>query len=238
LLSLKKLSYHVTHYAQCSRHVSQIILQSENDFIDYAAGQYIKVMHPDESTSALSIASSPVEKNRIELHVSHPPINPRAHEILKWAKQKKEIILRGAYGACTVERFEPQTDIIFFVRGTGFAPVKAFMEVFMEKLQGRANQPVFHLFWAAAPEDFYLQELLVKWEKALVNFRVTQVASRTKDQHKLQHAVVSEYPDLSLHQVYASGPFGMVEDGMKAFIQHGLPENKFYSDIFDYDENA
>jgi CDP-4-dehydro-6-deoxyglucose reductase len=230
-MSPKKLIYRASHSLQCSRHVTQVILQAPlPEFIAYAAGQYLKVSHGDDSDSPLSIACSPRPDHSIELHISHPPINPRAHEILQAVKQKKVLTLRGPYGTITPARFTPTKEIIFFVRGTGFAPVKALLENFI----AQGSQQACHLFWAAAQEDFYLQDLLREWEQRL-NFRFTLAASRSAEQHKLQHEVVSEYPDLTGYQVYASGPEVMITDGLQAFVRHGLTAENFYSDIFDYD---
>ena len=47
-------------------------------------------------------------------------------------------------------------------------------------------------------------------------------------------AVVADYPDLSGHDVYMSGPPVMVETGHKLFMQHGLNESRFFSDAFEY----
>ncbi len=47
-------------------------------------------------------------------------------------------------------------------------------------------------------------------------------------------AVVADYPDLSGHDVYMSGPPVMVESGHKLFMQHGLDESRFFSDAFEY----
>ena len=47
-------------------------------------------------------------------------------------------------------------------------------------------------------------------------------------------AVLADYPDLSGHDVYMSGPPPMVEAGHKLFVKHGLDKSRFFSDAFTY----
>jgi CDP-4-dehydro-6-deoxyglucose reductase, E3 len=211
-----------------TRHISRLVLQPASlRSLSYQAGQYITVIHKDNSESPMSIASAPAESGIIELHVSHPPKNNRAHDILRMVDQDGQLELRGPFGGCTIERVRVDLPLIFFVRGTGFAPVKAILEA-MTGIQ--RDQPM-HLYWAAAQEDFYLLENIKHWGKAFSDFRFTQLPSRSAEQHKLQHAVMSDYPDLSGYQVYASGPVEMVRLALPAFLQHGLQREHFYSDV-------
>lgn len=226
--------YHLQHIQLLNRHVSQLILQAENAPLVYQAGQYIKIMHKDNSDSPMSIACAPAANALLELHVSHPPKNHKAHDILRMIKQDAQLPLRGPYGDCTLARVSRSEPIIFFVRGTGIAPVKAILE----ELAKGGDYPPMHLYWAAAQEDFYFLDVVKGWQKNFTGFRYTQVASRSVDQHKLQHMVMSDYPDLSRHQVYASGSVEMVQMALPAFLQHGLQEGRFFSDIFGFDPNA
>jgi CDP-4-dehydro-6-deoxyglucose reductase len=217
----------VLHQQLLTRHILQLILKSENKF-DFEAGQYINVIHKDKSESPLSIACAPQRSGHIELHLSHPPGNSSAHEILKMLKQDASLEISAPLGNCTPARFHKDLPIIFFVRGTGFAPVKAMLEFMAETGRDQA----MHLYWGAAQEDFYMPDKIREWETIFSDFRVTQIIGRSAEQHKLQHQIISDYPDLSGHQLYASGPFEMVRHGLDAFTQAGLQREYFYSDLF------
>jgi NAD(P)H-flavin reductase len=227
---LNQFVYSVHDVVLIARHVSRFSLSVSPDAsaIVYQAGQYIKVIHPNNDESPLSIACAPVNPRCIELHLSHAPKNQQAHEILAMAQEKHALVLSGAYGTCTISRLALDRPILFFVRGTGFSPVKAVLE----EMTALLHCPPIHLYWGvASQDDFYLPELISGWEKHFANFRFTAMVSRSADQHQLHHAVLKDYPDLSQLQVYASGGEEMVFSAFEIFQQHGLPKTKFYSDM-------
>ena len=227
---LQRFSYSVSDVFPLARHVSGLLLEAPvaSPVMSYQAGQYIKVIHPDGSESPLSIAALPANLQRIELHLSHAPGNHSAQEILAMVKTERALTFTGAYGVCTVLRFAVDKPLIFFVRGTGFAPVKAMLEAMALCHDRRA----LHLYWGVAtPDDFYLLDLIHGWEKHFANFRFTPKVSRSADQHQLHHAVLHDYPDLSHVDVYASGGMEMVVSALEVFQRHGLERERFYSDV-------
>jgi CDP-4-dehydro-6-deoxyglucose reductase len=230
------LRYHVIHNDLLTHNVSRIVLEhSTGDALQYQAGQYLKILAADHSIAPLSIANAPNSKNQLELHIGHPRKNLTAKHIMRDLALDQECFLRGPYGSCTVARLKPHLPIIFFVRGTGFAPVKAVLE----ELVQRKDFPDIHLYWGAAhADDFYLQDLLQKWQKKFPHFQQTLAVSRSKDQHKLHHQVLHDYPDLSGHQIYASGAEEMVLVSLEVFMQQGLKRKNYYSDLFDYKHEA
>ncbi|MDR3478242.1 MAG: hypothetical protein P4M14_09455 [Gammaproteobacteria bacterium] len=226
--------YDVIQLDLLSPQVSRLVLQPRDLKISlgFVAGQYIKVIHDDGGESPLSIACAPSETLQIELHLSHPAKNQKALEILSQAKAGVPLRISGPYGTCTLQRMLPDAALLFYVRGTGFAPAKAMLE---ELVKRPLVQPV-HLFWGVATAaDFYLQDLIKSWEHAFADFRYTPIVSRTVDQHKLRDAVILAHPDLSGFQIYASGPPEMVYSALTDFQQHGLYKERFYSDVIDYE---
>jgi CDP-4-dehydro-6-deoxyglucose reductase len=233
-MGFQTVLYQLDHLSLLSPQVSRLVLKPKDAkaALGFVAGQYIKVILPDGSGSPLSIAAPPSDTLEIELHLSHPAKNKKALEILDQAKAGMDLGISGPYGECTIARMIPNTRIIFYVRGTGFAPVKAILE---ELVQYPLLQPV-HLFWGVATSaDFYMQDLIKVWAQAFSDFRFTPIVSRTVDQHKLRDAVILDYPDLSTSQIYASGPPDMVYSALADFQQHGLQKAYFYSDVIDYE---
>ena len=90
--------------------------------------------------------------------------------------------------------------------GTGFAPIKGILE---HAFHLGVTRPL-HLFWGVrAKQDLYLHELALGWEKQHANFHYTPVLSEPKAEDRwtgrrgwVHEAVVSDYPDLSGHEVY------------------------------------
>jgi CDP-4-dehydro-6-deoxyglucose reductase len=227
---LNQFIYSVSEVVSLARHVSRLKLKpsSLSNTITYQAGQYIKVIHHNDDDSPLSIAAKPNAFQQIELHLSHAPKNQQAQDILAMVKADSVLSLTGPYGVCTRARLSLDRPLIFFVRGTGFAPVKALLEELSEMPQC----PPLHLYWGvASQDDFYLPELIKAWEKQFADFRFTPMVSRSADQHQLHHAVLQDYPDLSHMEVYASGGEEMVFSALEVFQQHGLEKGLFYSDM-------
>ena len=228
--------YQVIHTELLTHNVSRIVLQNTAGVpLHYQAGQYIKLLAGADAIAPLSIANAPNSKNLLELHIGHPRKNLTANPIMRELTLDQECHLRGPYGSCTVARLQPSLPIICFARGTGFAPVKAILE----ELVQRKTLPDIHLYWGAAhADDFYLQDLLEKWQKKFPHFLQTLAVSRSADQHKLHHMVLHDYPDLSGYQIYASGADEMVLAALEVFMQQGLRREYFYSDLFDYQHEA
>lgn len=228
--------YTVEHYRLLTAHVAQVFLSSVTP-LHYTAGQYLKIIHPDDSASPFSIANAPLDSALIELHLLFLKENSRALEIQRRLQEEKQLRVRGPYGQCTVNILAPQCPLIFLARGTGFAPIKAIIEA----LQQQSNYPPMHLYWSVPGwRDLYLQELVAHWVKTLPGFQFTAILTREflpSPEVKfgpLPPIVLKDYPDLSAHQVYASGPQEMVYAALADFQRHGLRKERFYSDVFDY----
>jgi CDP-4-dehydro-6-deoxyglucose reductase len=229
---MKDCYYQVTHTELLTPNVSRILLSHcDGSVLRFEAGQYLKILLSDDTTAPFSIAAAP--SLPLELHLGHQPGNTSAGELRKQLTINAKICVHGPFGSITPARFDLHQPIIFFVRGTGFAPVKAILEAFT---YFKALPPI-HLYWgAASADDFYLQTRLKQLEHRLPDFRYTLAVSRSKDQHKLHHIVLQDYPDLSQQQIYASGATEMVLSSRDIFLQHGLRKEYFYSDVFDYVE--
>lgn len=145
--------------------------------------------------------------------------------------------IRGPLGTFFL-REDSDRPAILIGGGTGFSPIKGILE---HAFEIGIDKPL-HLYWGVrARRDLYLDELPQAWLKQHPNFSYTPVLSEPMDSDNwsgatgfVTDAVVADYPDLSKHDVYMSGPPVMVETGHKLFMQHGLDESRFFSDAFEY----
>jgi CDP-4-dehydro-6-deoxyglucose reductase len=222
--------YQVAAILPLARHVSSLTLTARaySEVMPYQAGQYLSVIHPDGTASPLSMATAPRADGQIELHLSHAPANQAAQAILAMAKNDGVLTLQGPFGVCTLARFSLTRPLIFFVRGTGFAPAKALLEA----LAGQPDCPPLHLYWGVAnADDFYGLQWIRQWETQFADFQFTPKVSRSADLHQLHHAVLHDYPDLAGVEIYASGGMDMVLSALAVFQQHGLVRERFFSDM-------
>ena len=92
-----------------------------------------------------------------------------------------------------------------------------------------------------AKRDLYLSDLPQAWAREHGNFKFTPVLSEPRPEDRwdgrqgwVHEAVAADYPDLSRHEVYASGPPPMI-DALKPMVKkHGLPEDRLYYDSFEF----
>jgi CDP-4-dehydro-6-deoxyglucose reductase, E3 len=122
--------------------------------------------------------------------------------------------------------------------GTGFAPIKSIV---LDALARGSTRPL-HLYWGArARRDLYLHELAEGWACAHPNFRYTPVLSAPLPEDAwpgrtgwVHEAVLTDYPDLSRHDVYASGPPPMIDAIRQRFPAHGLADGRLHYDSFEF----
>ncbi len=214
--------YQVVHQELLANNISRLILQTNSvQPIPYQAGQYIKILHADSQVSPMSIACAPFDISTIELHLYHPAENVLALDLLALAQTKKQFIVRGPYGTCTLEKIDLSRPLIFIANGTGVTPIKAIMEEFLRM----KSLPEIHLFFSG---ENYIAPLLESWSQKLKTFHYSFVDNATL-------SILENYPDLSQHQVYMVDMENVVYDALFQFMQHGLAKEWFYSDVFDYD---
>lgn len=238
-LKLSDILYQVADYKLLTPNVAQVFLTTQAAVpLHYQAGQYLKIVQPDQSTSPFSIANAPQDSGILELHLLFLKENRKAWDLFQRVKDKETFLLRGPYGSCTADRLSPTRPLIFIARGTGFSPIKAVMEALVRQ----PTCPPIHFYWSVPGwRDLYLRELIQDWVKNLNAFHFTAVLTReilpeaeNVRYGSVPNLVLQDYPDLSAHQVYVSGPEAMVYSALECFKPKGLPREHFHSDIFDY----
>jgi len=154
-------------------------------------------------------------------------------------KMKDKALLRfqGPFGTFFL-REDLNHPIILIGGGTGFAPLQGMLE---HAFHVGLDRPL-HLYWGVrARVDLYLDELPRRWMAEHPNFRYTPVLSEPRPEDGWQgrvgwvhEAVGADYPDLSNHAVYMSGPPPMIQAAKPVFAAQGLPEDRLFYDSFEF----
>jgi CDP-4-dehydro-6-deoxyglucose reductase len=216
--------------------VMQLMLQlPDSRHFRYQAGQYVEFVLANGQRRAFSLANAPNGTSLIELHIRRVPGGSFTSYVFTELQAKAILRVYGPLGAFFLRASEKPA--ILVGGGTGFAPIKGMLEqAFTQGLTRR-----LHLYWGVrAQRDLYL-DLPQRWAEQHPNFSYTPVLSeptlteawvgRTGWVHE---AVAADYPDLSQHEVYMSGPPPMVQAGRQAFSAHGLPDTALYYDSFEF----
>lgn len=206
--------------------------------IERLAGQYLEI-RDGEDAWPFSIASPPESGRDIELHIGHGPDNPASLAVMALLAREPVVELRLPLGECTLDA-EPRLPLLFIAGGTGFAPVKAFVE---HAIAQRFRVPVTVCWGARSAAGLYLRELPERWAREHENIRFVPALSGVDDAgcdagpagvvrglvHEAALATVQDFGNLL---VYACGSPPMVHAAYDAFVARGLPPARMLSDVF------
>jgi CDP-4-dehydro-6-deoxyglucose reductase len=96
------------------------------------------------------------------------------------------------------------------------------------------------LYWGArSAEELYLRDLAEQWAREVPGLGFHPVVSDAAHAAGLRvglvhEAVLADWPDLSGHDLYMSGPPAMIDAAHPRFLAAGLPEDRLYYDSFEY----
>ncbi len=205
--------------------------------LQFLAGQYISFLLRNGRRRDFSLATPPHADEYLEIHIRRVPEGRFTDFVFSDLREKTILRFQGPLGSFFLREASLQP-IIMVAGGTGFAPVKSMLE---HAFYIGMTRPL-HLYWGArARHDLYQHELAETWVQKHANFRYTPVLSEPHPEDHWQgrvgwvhQAVATDYPDLSLHEVYMSGPPPMIEAGKTVFSAQGLPREQLYYDAFDY----
>lgn len=208
-----------------------------NEALRFRAGQYVDFLLRNGKRRSFSMANPPSRGNQLEFHIRKVPGGHFTTQVFEAMQEKDMLRLQGPFGTFFL-REDSDRPAILIAGGTGLAPMKSIIEQVME---GDCDRPL-HLYWGVrAEEDLYLEDDVNAWAGQLECLQYTPVLSEPQDSDDWQgatgwvhEAVVSDYPDLSSYDVYASGPPPMISAIQKLFPHHGLEEGRLYFDSFEY----
>jgi CDP-4-dehydro-6-deoxyglucose reductase len=207
----------------------------EQQRLQFLAGQYLEFLLADGRARAFSIANAPHDDELIELHLRHVPGGRFTDHVFSQMREKAILRIRAPLGTFVLREDSPRP-MLFVAGGTGFAPIKGMIE---HAFHVGIDRPM-HLYWGVRAErDLYLPELPRQWAQAHPNFRFTPVLSEPdpgwQGRRGFVHAaVLADYPELDDVDVYMAGPPVMIEAARDAFAAAGLPQDRLYSDAFEY----
>lgn len=210
----------------------------DGERMQFLAGQYVDILLKDGRCRSFSIANAPHDDEYIELHIRHVEGGDFTGYVFDELKEKDILRIDGPHGNFFL-REENHRAMIFVAGGTGFAPIKGIIEhILTENL----DLPM-HLYWGVRDrKDLYLASLAERWAKHIPKFHFIPVFSQPSGNLEdtirtgyVHEAILKDFPEgFENFDVYASGPPVMVNAVFDAFSKHGLSEENYFSDAFEY----
>jgi len=199
----------------------------------FQAGQYLRVLLADGDSRNYSMANAPHRNDELELHIRHVPGGKFSEGLLAGFSIGSVLDVELPYGEFTLNDKDEQA--ILIATGTGFAPMKSFIE---HNIRWGAVRPL-HLYWGANTEaDLYMQDLPRAWAQRHAWFKFTPVISSPSGAWSgrvgfVHAAVRQDYSDMSGLEVYACGASVMIDAAHRDFTATaGLRNDAFFSDAF------
>ena len=237
---IKRMPSRVISLEKKSHDVITLKLQlPASDTLQYKAGQYIEFILRDGARRSYSMASAPhfaADTKTLELHIRHMPGGKFTDHVFGEMKEKEIQRIEGPFGGFYL-REDSQKPMVLLASGTGFAPIKAIIE---QMQQNGITRPAT-LYWGGRrPADLYMNDWVLAQVAAMPNLRYVPVVSNALPEDAwtgrtgfVHQAVVADFADLSVHQVYACGAPIVVDSARSDFVKIcKLPEDEFYVDSF------
>ena len=234
---VRKMPSRVVKMERLADDVMRIYLKlPDTERMQFLAGQYIDILLKDGRRRSFSLANAPHDDELLELHVRLIEGGEFTGHVFEGMQEKDILRIEGPYGTFTLQE-ESDRPMVFIAGGTGFAPIKGIIE---HAIQEGVNRSIFIYWGARAKADLYLDELPREWSQR-DNIQYVSVLSQPTPDDEWQgrtglvhEAVMQDFADLSVYEVYASGPPEMVEAARQGMMLKGLPSQHFYFDSFEF----
>jgi CDP-4-dehydro-6-deoxyglucose reductase len=234
-IKVKTLPCKVDKIEYLNDDVVKVILKiSGSEAMQYLAGQYIDLIHPNFDPRAFSIANAPHNTGIIELHVRLISGGKFTNFIFNEMQEKSLLKVEGPKGSFYL-REGSEKPMIMIAGGTGFGPVKAMVEHAIES----GSKRYIDIYWGVKSEQDLYMSLPNEWAEKFEHINFVPVLSSPDEDWKgrvgyVHEAVLEDFKTLTEYEVYACGPPEMVKSAANTFVEKGMLENNFFNDSFDF----
>ncbi len=207
--------------------------------LTFNPGQYVSLHVPGGEQRPYSVASTPADGSRIELHIKRSP-NGLATDgwVFKVLTVGDPISLSGPYGRFSFRPSRTQP-ILLLAGGTGLAPMKSIIAHIAET---GAEHKVVLYHGVPTSQDLYDHPWLEQFAADHEWFSYRPALSREQWNGKtgrIPAQIAEDYPRASGHVAYICGSPDFVTDTMKALMRARLfPRDIYREDFFDSADRA
>lgn len=206
-------------------------------------GQYIQLNLPHGDSRPYSVASTPSEPTRIELHVKRSADGvATAGWVFKDLEVGDPVSLSGPYGRFS---FRPLRDkpVLLLGSGTGLAPLKSILRHIVETADETGwHHEVVLYHGVATRAELYDRAWFEQLEAEREWFAYRPAVSREEchgRSGRVPELLAEDYPRAGGNVAYICGNPDMVDDTLRALMKARLfPRDIFREDFFDSADRA
>jgi len=232
-IEVRNLPCKVESIKRLNHDVTQILLKIPgSESLQYLAGQYVDLIHPNFEPRAFSIANAPTNSSLIELHVRQIENGKFTNFVFNELEEKSLLRIEGPKGDFFF-REESKKPVILVAGGTGLGPIKSIVE---HAIATKLNRQIY-LYWGVRDEVDLYMDLPQQWADEHDNIHFIPVLSEANEAWQgrtgfVHASVLEDFDDLTGYEVYACGPPVMVKAAAKTFVEQGMIKDNFFSDAF------
>ncbi|MCV2526315.1 MAG: NAD(P)H-flavin reductase [Candidatus Lightella neohaematopini] len=220
LYSLKKIA----------KFTYQVRLKSIHD-ITFMAGQYLLLLI-NGNKYPFSLASSPLNKNFIELHIGSSVFNQKIIDIISHITYKKIILIDVPYGNAWLRIND--YPIMLIIGGTGFSYAQSILFTIFKK---QPNKKIIFYWGVKNVYDFYNLNKLNLINNKLNDILIKLIVENHNNIWKNKTGTVLDLlkyckTDIKKYDLYMAGPYSMIINIIKFFnIHKDIAPKNIFSDI-------
>lgn len=202
--------------------------------VEFAAGQYLKVVLAEDDKRPFSIASLAGEAS-LELHLGAFGPDSWAMQVVEHFRNNELVELELAAGHAQL-REDSTRPLILIAGGTGFSYVRALVRRALALDPARDIQ----LFWGGkTPDALYLHDEMQALAQQHPSLRYIPVledkpAGFAGEQGLVVDLVKDMNPDLSGFDIYIAGRFEMAAVARDLFLAHGAVRENLFGDAYAF----
>lgn len=212
----------------------------EGEEINFKPGQYVQLKAPiydgndEEVYRAYSIASSPTNKNYIELVIGYVPEGIATTYVHRHLVVGDKVNINGPYGDFYYH--DNDREMVMVATGTGVAPILSLLNYMKE--HDIKRKATFY-FGAKTPKDLFMLDEFKEFEETLYDFKFVPTLSRvspednwTGEEGRVNSAIDKLLENGVDAEAYLCGNEAMIDSVTKSLTAKGMKDELIYYDKF------
>ncbi len=212
----------------------RILSIQPNKKLAFKAGQYITIVQKGFEDRSYSIANTPREDNKIELHIRRG--GALSTYLCDALKTEDSLILKGPEGTCTY-KFQCKKPVLALAGGTGLAQIKSIVE---QALQTNRDTPVYLYHGARTStglyQESYFNSLAHKDERLIYT---PVISDEHPDKYGIRYGFLMDHIEkdftcLKNFRAYMCGVPEMVGALEKTLIAKNIDPKRIHADQWSH----